>query len=51
MTVTMSLEEYEYYSDAEKGRDKYIKMFERANKDGTAVMTDELKTAIEEIYC
>lgn len=51
MTVTMSVEEYEYYSDAVEGVRHYVKMLERANKDGKAVMTEELKTAIEEIYC
>jgi len=49
--VTMSLEDYEYYSHAVEGFEKCIKMLERANKDGKAVMTEELRTAIEEIYC
>lgn len=50
MTVTMSMEEYEYYKDRSEGFGKYVRMFERANKDGTAVMTDELRETIEEIY-
>lgn len=50
-TVTMTLEDYEYYSKAEQGLCELMKMFERANKNGTAVMTDELKKAIEEIHC
>jgi len=51
ITVTMSLEDYEYYSHAAEGLEEYIKMFERAYKDGKAVMTEELRTVIEEIYC
>jgi len=51
MTVTMSIEDYEYYSDAALGREAFIKILERANKDGKAVMTEELETTIEEIYC
>lgn len=50
ITVTMSLEDYEYYKDAIDGRKHYIKMLERANANGEAVMTEELKTAIEEIF-
>lgn len=50
MTVTMSVEDYEYYCNAVDGRNHYIKMLERANKDGEAVMTEELKLTIEEIY-
>jgi len=51
MTVTMKVEDYEYYSDAVLGREALIRILERANKDGKAVMTEELKTTIEEIYC
>lgn len=50
ITVTMNMEQYEYYSSAAQGRNQYIKMLERANQDGKAVMTEELKNAIEEIY-
>lgn len=50
ITVTMNMEQYEYYSGAVCGREHFIKMLERANQDGKAVMTEELKTAIEEIY-
>jgi len=51
MTVTMSVKDYEYYSDSALGRKALTKILERANKDGKAVMTEELKTTIEEIYC
>lgn len=51
MTVTMNMEQYEYYAAAVSGRNHYIKMLERANQDGKAIMTEELKTAIEEIFC
>lgn len=51
MTVTMSMEEYEFYSDAAQGRDDFVRMFKRANQNGKAVMTEELKKEIEEIYC
>jgi len=47
----MSLEDYGHYSNVVEGFEKCIKMLERANKDGKAVMTEELRTAIEEIYC
>lgn len=48
--VTMNMEEYEYYKAAERGRNELIKMLERANENGKATMTEELKKAIEEIY-
>lgn len=51
ITVTMSMEQYEYCSEAVYGRNHYVEMLERANQNGKAVMTEELKTAIEEIYC
>ncbi len=51
ITVTMNLKQYEHYEYTESKLNDLIKMLERANKDGVAVMTDELKTAIEEIYC
>ena len=50
ITVTMSMEQYEYYEHAVWFSEKYEKILERANKDGTAVMTDELRMTIEEIY-
>lgn len=50
MTVTMTVQEYEYYNDAVIGRDYYVKMLQNANHGGSAVMTDELRTEIEEIY-
>lgn len=50
ITVTMSMEEYEYYARAEEGLREFVRILERANQNGTAVMTDELKETIEEIY-
>lgn len=50
ITVTMNMEQFEYYTDAAYDREHYLKILERANQDGKAVMTEELKTAIEEIY-
>lgn len=50
ITVKMSMKDYEYYLNAEKSRNYYDELLKRANKDGKAVMTNELKTAIEEIY-
>lgn len=49
MTVTMSLAEYEYYASAEQRLDKFFEMLARANKDGNAVMTDELRTEIQRL--
>jgi|GEM_PF-1661402 len=51
MTVTMNAEDFEYYEDAVDGRERLIKILERANRNGEAVMTEELKMTIEEIYC
>ena len=51
ITVAMNMEQYEYYSRAVETRNEYIKIFERANKKGKAVLTDELRTVIEDIYC
>lgn len=51
ITVTMSMEQYEFYEAAVRGRNHYIEMLERANQNGKAVMTKELEEAIEEIYC
>ena len=50
MTVTMSMLEYEFYRDAVIGRDSFRNMLKRANKDGKAIMTDELKQTIEDIF-
>lgn len=56
ITVTMSIDEYERLKSIEKGFKEHIEMFQRAcvvTEDGekfTAVMTEELKTTIEEIY-
>lgn len=51
ITVTMPVSEYERLKSVEEGFNRHIKMFERANVNGTATMTDELKQKIEEIYC
>lgn len=51
ITVTMSMDQYTTYSEAKKSLNQYIEMLERANQNGKAVMTDELRTVIEEIYC
>lgn len=50
ITVTMSMEEYEHYARMEEGFREFVRILERANQNGTAVMTDELKETIEEIY-
>lgn len=50
--VTMSLEEFEWYQSAVKYRDNCIDMFNRAvDEKGNAVLTEELKNVIEEVYC
>lgn len=51
ITVTMPVTEYERLKAIEKGFNEHIKIFERANVDGKAIMTDELRLKIEEIYC
>lgn len=51
ITVTMSMEDYNFYREAVESEVRFIKMLKRANKDGIAIMTEELKMAIEEIYC
>ena len=51
ITVTMPIYEYEQLESKADGFDCLIRMFERANQDGKAVMTDELRTEIEEIFC
>lgn len=48
ITVTMSIDAYEYFKDAEHGRDYYIDVLNRAKQSGIAVMTDELKSVIEQ---
>lgn len=50
ITVIMSMEEYEHYEHADWLSDHFTGILERANQNGTAVMTDELRKAIEEIY-
>lgn len=51
ITVTMPVTEYERLKEIETAFNKHIKMFEKANVDGKATMTDELRLIIEEIYC
>ena len=51
ITVTMPIAEYEKLQDIEKSFNENIRMFERANVDGKAVMTKELEQRIIEIYC
>lgn len=48
--VTMNMEEYEHYENAVRGRNRLIKVLERANKNGKATMTEELKAEIEGIF-
>ena len=51
ITVTMPIYEYEQLESKADGFDCLIRTLERANQDGKAVMTDELRTKIEEIFC
>lgn len=51
ITVTMSMYDYEQLESKADDFDRLIRMLERANQDGKAIMTDELKVKIEEIYC
>lgn len=50
ITVTMPVYEYERLNEMEQGYNELIRMFERANIDGKAVLTEELVSRIEEIY-
>lgn len=50
ITVTMPIYDYEQLASKAVSFDELIRMLERANQDGKAVMTDELRTKIEEIY-
>lgn len=51
ITVTMPVTEYEHLKNIETQFNKDIRMFEKANVNGIATMTDELKQKIEDIYC
>ena len=51
ITVTMPVTEYERLQDVEKSFNEIIRMFERANVDGKAVMTKELEQIVTDIYC
>ena len=52
ITVTMPVTEYERLENTESAYKELIRVLERANPDGeSAVMTDELKRIIMEIYC
>ena len=48
--VTISLSQFESLESSENALNDIIGMLERANKNGEAVMTDELRLFIEEIY-
>lgn len=43
MTVTMSMKEFREYDRLENRLEELLEMLIRANKNGKAVMTDELK--------
>lgn len=51
ITVTMPVAEYERLKNIEQDYNKIIRLLERANIKGQAVMTKELEQTIEEIYC
>jgi len=51
ITVTMPVAEYERLKSCEQSLAEYIRMLERANVEGKAVLTKELEQTIEEIYC
>lgn len=51
ITVTMPIDEYEQLESKAYDFDCLIQMLKRANHDGKAVMTDELRVKIEEIFC
>ena len=50
ITVTMPVEEYERLKSVEIAHKEWVRMFERANVNGIATMTNELKTTIFYIY-
>lgn len=47
--VTMTVADYEYYTNAVEIRDYCAGVIKRANVGGEAVMTEELKAAIEAV--
>lgn len=51
ITVTMPVTEYESLRSIEQDYNKIIRLFERANVEGKAVMTKELEQIIQDIYC
>ena len=51
ITVTMPVSEYERLKSIERSFLNDIAMFEAANVDGKATMTEKLRLRIEEIYC
>lgn len=51
ITVTMPVTEYERLQGVERSFNDIIRILERANVDGKAVMTGELMQRILEIYC
>lgn len=50
ITVTMPVTEYERLKEVENAFNNCIRMFERANVDGKAVMTNELENRILESF-
>lgn len=48
--VTMPIWEYEQLTSKADAFNCLIRILERANQDGKAIMTDELRVKIEEIY-
>lgn len=51
ITVTMPVAEYERLRAIEQDCNKIVRLLERANVEGKAVMTKELEQIIEDIYC
>jgi hypothetical protein len=49
-TVTISLKDFNYLQHRSEELVRLRIMLKRANQDGEAVMTEELKQHIEEIY-
>lgn len=49
-TVTISIKDFEWLRAQEEELYKVTKILEDANKNGEAVMTNELRQYIEEIY-
>lgn len=50
ITVTMPVTEYEHLKAVEQSFNDIVRMLEMANVNGEAVLTDELRRKIEDIY-